>query len=170
MKQLMVTAYNQRHPENTTTEDDFQATNDTISGAFDDRFVLGDGAKEMLEALKASGKKIGVITTRGRKSLGRLLELYGLKDTFDVIVNRDDTEERKPHPAPIVIALNKLGIPAESRSRVLYVGDLQLDDVIAGNAAGVKTALITDAKLDAYGAKPTYRFSGLKEIEQRFGR
>lgn len=89
---------------------------------------------------------------------------------FDVVVNRDDTEDRKPHPAPIVIALNKLGIDEDSRARVLYVGDLQLDDVIAGNAAGVKTALITKSELDPYGAKPTYRFSGLEEVGQRFGR
>ncbi|MDP3994456.1 MAG: HAD-IA family hydrolase [bacterium] len=170
MKQLMVVVFNQRHPAGTITEEEFQTTNDTISGAFDDRFVLGKGAKETLEALKASGKKIGVVTTRGRKSLERLLELYGIKDTFDVVVNRDDTQEKKPHPAPIVIALNKMGIPENSRDRVLYVGDLQVDDVIAGNAAGVKTALITTAELNPYGAKPTYKFDCLEEIKQRFGR
>jgi HAD superfamily hydrolase (TIGR01549 family) len=170
MRRLMVEAYNQTHSDTPTTEDQFTVINNQVSGTFDDRFRLADGAKEMMETLKASGKKLGLVTTRGSNSLPRLLSMYGIADYFDIIVNRDDTKERKPHPAPIVIALNKLGIPDNSRSRVLYVGDLQVDDVIAGNAAGVKTVLITTAELDPHGAKPTYRFNGLGEIRQHFGR
>lgn len=170
MRTLMVTAYNRKTADKTITETQFQAANDAVSGEFDGKFRLGEDAKEMLKALKTSGKKIGIVTTRGKKSLERLLKSYGIGDMVDVIVSRDDIDRRKPHPESIIIALDKLGIPQESRHRVLYVGDHREEDIIAGNAAGVRTALISTTLPDHHDAKPYYIFSGLREVKTFFER
>lgn len=167
MRQLMVAAYN-THSATTITEADFQAVNNEVSGMFDGHFYLADGAKEMLESLRTTGKKIALVTTRGSNSIMRLLERHGIAEYFDVIISRDDAAERKPHPQPIARALEQLGITDPSRAA--YVGDKQLDDVVAGNALGMKTVLVSSEELDPYGARPTYHTGSLKLIRTRFGR
>lgn len=168
MRKLMVDAYNKLHLDALISENEFQSVNMEVSGTLDHKFRLAEGAKETLEALIASGKRLGLVTTRGSNSLMRLLRMHGIDGFFDVIINRDDINRRKPHPEPIAIALKRMGIT--DTARVLYVGDNQEDDVIAGNALGAKTVLITDEQLDPLGANPTYKFDNIKELAYRFTR
>ena len=165
---LMVNNYNQHHPDTPITGDEFEAVNKEVSGMFDDKFRLADGVIEVLDKLRSAGKRIGLVTTRGPLSLPRILERYGISDYFDVIVNRKDVERTKPHPEPVLKALEKLGV--EDPSTVVFVGDLQDDDVRAGLTAGVKTVLVSEKPLDPYGAKPTHHFTSLVPIKRHFGR
>lgn len=167
MRNLMVTEHNRTHPDRQITENQFQETNNAVSGDFDDRLQLVDGVVETLEALRSAGKKTGLVTTRGT-SLTRILNKHGITDLFDVIVGRDDTERRKPHPEPLAIALGKLG--GIEPERVVFVGDHQEDDIIAGNAIGAKTVLISDKPLDPRGARPKYQFDNLSQLRHRFAR
>ena len=121
-----------------------------------------------IEKLKTSGKATGLVTTRGNKSRDRLLTHHGFDGLFDVIVGRGDAERRKPHPQPIAMALEKLGIVHPNRA--LYVGDLQIDDVGAGRALGMKTALVNDQPLDAHGPVPTYHWKNLQPLARIYGR
>jgi pyrophosphatase PpaX len=97
-----------------------------------------------------------------------LLAYNGLQNAFDIIVGRSDCAARKPHPQPLAIALEKLGIAHPKRA--LYVGDLQTDDVGAGNALGMKTALIGKGVLDRYGPLPTYHWPDLEKLRRMYGR
>lgn len=168
MRKLMVSEHNRRFPDNQITEEEFQEANDAVSGSFDSMFYTADEAVETIEALRDSGKATGLVTTRGNKSRDRLLTHHGFDGLFDVIVGRGDCEQRKPHPQPIALALEKLGI--SSLKRALYVGDLQIDDVGAGNAIGMKTALVNDKPLDPYGPIPTYHWQNLKPLARFYGR
>lgn len=168
MRKLMVDEHNRRFPDNQITEEEFQEANDAVSGSFDSMFYTADEAVETIEALRDSGKSTGLVTTRGNKSRDRLLTHHGFDGLFDVIVGRGDCEQRKPHPQPIALALEKLGI--SSLKRALYVGDLQIDDVGAGNAIGMKTALVNDKPLDPYGPIPTYHWQNLKPLARFYGR
>lgn len=167
MRKLMVAEHNRRFPKAQITEEDFQEANDAVSGSFDHMFYTADGAIASIEALKESGKAIGLVTTRGNNSRDRLLTHHGFDTLFDVIVGRGDAEQRKPHPQPITLALGKLGI---NPHRALYVGDLQIDDVGAGNAIGMKTALVNDMPLDPYGPIPTYHWKNLEPLGRIYGR
>jgi FMN phosphatase YigB (HAD superfamily) len=111
---------------------------------------------------------LGLVTTRGANSLPRLLKLHGLDRLFDVQVNRTDTERRKPHPHPLALALEWLGV--EDPSRTLYVGDSQAEDVGAGRALGMKTALVNKLPLDKYGPIPTYHWQSLEPLSRMYGR
>lgn len=168
MRALMVVEHNRRFPESQITEEEFQEANDTVSGSFDGMFYTADEAVTTIEKLKSSGKSTGLVTTRGNKSRDRLITHHGFDGLFDVIVGRGDAERRKPHPQPIAMALEKLGIVHPERT--LYVGDLQIDDIGAGRALGMKTALVNEEPLDSYGPIPTYHWQSLKPLARIYGR
>lgn len=168
MKRLMVIEHNKRYPNNQITEELFQEANNGITGSFDNLFIPGEGSKATLQTLRGAGKKTGLVTTRGNASRDRLLKHHGFDDLFDVIVGRGDAKERKPHPQPIAIALAQLGVT--NYSRAMYVGDLQIDDVGAGNALGMKTALINETPLDKQGPQPTYHWTSLEPLRRRYSR
>ncbi len=171
MRALMVAEHNRRHPDLQVTEDIFEGINREISnpeyGRFDHYFHTAKDAAEHITAVRESGKKTGLVTTRGANSLPRLLRLHGLEDLLDVQINRTDSKQRKPHPQPIALALGRLGV---NPRRALYVGDLQIDDVGAGNALGMKTALVNDKPLDPYGPIPTYHWQDLEQLSRIYGR
>lgn len=168
MRALMVAEHNKRFPESQVSEDDFQQANDAVSGTLDSMFYTAEEAVTTVQILKESGKSTGLVTTRGNKSRDRLIAHHGFDGLFDVVVGRGDAEHRKPHPQPIAMALEKLDIIHPERA--LYVGDLQIDDVGAGRALGMKTALINDKPLDPYGPIPTYHWQSLKPLARRYGR
>jgi len=89
---------------------------------------------EVLPALKAQGRRLGIVTAKRRETVQLAFDrLPGLQESFDVIVTADDTARHKPNPDPILAALERLGAePAQAA----YVGDSPFD-VRAAKAAGV---------------------------------
>ena len=59
----------------------------------------------------------------------------GLIGHVDVVIGADSVTRHKPHPEPVLVALERLGAPRET---AIFVGDSP-HDVAAGNAAGVTT-------------------------------
>jgi phosphoglycolate phosphatase len=63
-----------------------------------------------------------------------LLEHFALHRRARVIVSGDTLAQRKPHPAPLLHAAERLGVaPAEC----IYIGDAERD-VLAAQAAGMQ--------------------------------
>lgn len=93
------------------------------------------GTIETLQSLRSRGITLGVVTSKGRGRMQADAERYGLVEFFDVVVTGDDSKERKPHPGPIIDALEVLGVTGD---QVIYVGDGP-QDVIAGKGAGTFT-------------------------------
>jgi pyrophosphatase PpaX len=93
-------------------------------------------AAETVAELERRGYGLAIVTSKHRRAAMRGMELCGLVSHFDVIVTPDDVAEPKPHPEPVLLALEKLGVaPHEA----LFVGDSP-HDVAAGRAAGTRTA------------------------------
>lgn len=90
------------------------------------------GVREGLQAWRASGVKMAVVTNKPEMFTRPLLTRTGLADFFDVIVGGDTTAERKPHPEPILHACRQMGVLPE---RNLHIGDSS-NDIIAAKAAG----------------------------------
>ncbi|CDQ19243.1 pyrophosphatase PpaX [Halobacillus karajensis] len=95
-----------------------------------------EGVVETIESLKAEGYKLGIVTTKMRNTVQMGLELTKLDDLFETVITLDDVNNAKPHPEPIVKALNNLDAQA---SEALMVGD-NTHDIEAGQNAGTKTA------------------------------
>jgi HAD superfamily hydrolase (TIGR01509 family) len=89
-----------------------------------------DGVVEVLRELKQQ-YKLGVVSSARRAQ--QAVRLYGLEEFFDVVVGGQDLEERKPHPAPVLLALERLHVKP---GHAVMVGDLAVD-VLAAKAAGI---------------------------------
>lgn len=96
--------------------------------------VLFPGTLKMLETLHSLGFTTALVTSRVGKGTRRLLEAAGIADKFDVIISADDVEHPKPHPEPVLKALEVLNLIPE---QAIYVGD-SLFDVDAAQQAGVR--------------------------------
>lgn len=73
---------------------------------------------------------LGIVTARPRKDAIELLDRFDIGRFFDVVVTREDAPS-KPDPAPVRLALERLGV-----RRGWMVGDT-IDDLRAARGAGV---------------------------------
>ncbi|MGI6345382.1 MAG: pyrophosphatase PpaX [Bacillota bacterium] len=91
------------------------------------------GVKALLSELVERGYRLAIVTSKIRPVVLRGLRLFDLEQYFSTLVCAEDTVEHKPHPAPVLKALELLG--AESQEAAM-IGDSPYD-LLAGKAAGV---------------------------------
>jgi pyrophosphatase PpaX len=91
------------------------------------------GIDAVLQRLAEEGRRLGVVTVKSRPTVDLTFELLPLGSFFEVVVTGDDVERHKPEPDGLLLALERLGAPAES---AVYVGDAPFD-VQAAKAAGI---------------------------------
>jgi pyrophosphatase PpaX len=97
-----------------------------------------DGVVEAVLRLDTAGKTLGLVTSKMRGGALKGLRLAGLETAFDVVVGSDEVTNPKPHPEPVLLALERLGRrPADA----VFIGDSR-HDIECGRAAGVKTAAV----------------------------
>lgn len=94
------------------------------------------GVIDTLDRLREGGVALAIVTSRHRESTLRALDLCGLTDRFPVIVSPEDVTSPKPHPEPVLHALERLGSAAEE---TIFIGDSP-HDIAAGRGAGTMTA------------------------------
>jgi HAD superfamily hydrolase (TIGR01509 family) len=86
-----------------------------------------------LHRLKTLGFKIGVVSNSPSERIRPALDRWVGLPQLDVFITGERVPQPKPHPAPILMALEALSVPASS---ALLVGD-QPSDVAAAREAGV---------------------------------
>jgi pyrophosphatase PpaX len=101
------------------------------------------GVEELLKALSAEGRKLGVVTAKRRRTVDLAFAVLPIEHYFDVVVTTESTERHKPHPDPVLHALAELGA---ARDEAAFVGDSPWD-VEAGKAAGVFTVAVSWGKI-----------------------
>jgi len=88
-------------------------------------------AKEaIIEASKIA--TLGIVTTKTAKYSEELMEHFGVLQYFKVLIGREDVENPKPHPEPILKALNILGYKMDKKA--FMIGDTCLDSISAKEA------------------------------------
>lgn len=97
---------------------------------------LFDEVEVALAALRDGGIRLGIATSKARGRFEQDMERTGIKNFFEITITGDDVEHAKPHPAPITMGIEHMGLDP---ARVLYVGDGP-NDVIAARAAGARQA------------------------------
>lgn len=98
-----------------------------------------EGVVEALDVLAGRGHPLGVCTNKPTAASNALLKAVGLAEYFDVVIGGGSTPELKPHPAPVLAALEALGRPA---GEALFIGDSP-NDVEAARAAGLPVLCVT---------------------------
>lgn len=103
------------------------------------RSPLYPGVREGLHQLKAAGYRLGCVTNKAERFTVPLLREKGILDDFEIVVAGDALPQKKPDPAPLLHAAERLGVdPAEA----LMVGDSK-SDVKAARAAGFQIVCMT---------------------------
>jgi putative hydrolase of the HAD superfamily len=122
-------------------DSDAVVTGATMS--FADEFMrhvqLDKDAVHVLQKLHEK-HKLGLISNFGIPECGRkLLEMFELREYFDLIVISAEVNQRKPSPRIFKNALERLRVDA---SATAFVGDMVDLDVVGAQSVGMKTILI----------------------------
>ncbi|GGD30996.1 phosphoglycolate phosphatase [Franconibacter pulveris 1160] len=94
-------------------------------------FLFPD-VEQTLHALHDNGMPMALVTNKPTPFVAPLLEALGIAKFFTVIIGGDDVTNKKPHPEPLLMVLEKLGLAAPE---LLFVGDSR-NDILAAQAAG----------------------------------
>ena len=87
---------------------------------------------DTLAALHEKGLPLALVTNKPTPFVAPLLEALDIARYFNVVIGGDDVKNKKPHPEPLLLVAERLGLaPAE----LLFVGDSR-NDIQAAQAAG----------------------------------
>ena len=98
-----------------------------------DTIAVCEGMDVVLDELRARGHRLGVVTAKRRATVELAFARIPIEHLFETVVGGDETAEHKPHPAPLLLALERLGARA---GEAAYVGDSPFD-MEAAKAAGL---------------------------------
>jgi pyrophosphatase PpaX len=120
------------------------------------------GARRVLARL-GTAHYLGLVTSGDRDRVTRQLRELRLTKLFRARVCSGDTLRKKPHPAPLRLALRQMGLDP---SACVYVGDAAQDVEMARRAGvcaiGVLGPFPTEKRLRA--ARPEFLISSIEEL------
>jgi len=97
------------------------------------------GAEALLQVLEGKGVPVGVVSNKNGLFLRKEVSHLGWDDYFGILVGAGDAPRDKPAADPVLLALEKLEVPASTQ--VWVVGDAPVDWDCA-NAAGCQAIAI----------------------------
>lgn len=109
------------------------------SACCSEKSQLYSGAIELLTALQSVQVGMGLITNKPISFTETLMDDFGLNRFFSIILGGDSLAEKKPHPLPLLYAMEKAGVGPD---KTLMVGDSR-SDIEAAPAAGCKVVAVT---------------------------
>ncbi|HPO07378.1 MAG TPA: HAD-IA family hydrolase [bacterium] len=107
-----------------------------------DMSVIYEDVPETLRALRSQNYRLGIVSTKYRYRIERILGRENLLHYFDVIVGGEDVPNHKPDPHGLLEAVEKL---KSEKHRILYVGDSVTDAETAARA-GIAFAAVLSGK------------------------
>ncbi len=118
---------------------------------------------EVVKRLHDHGLVMGIVTTKIRPSTMMTLEKYDLERYMSTVITVSDVEHPKPHPEPVLSAVERLGANLET---TLMIGDSPVD-VQSAKAAGVQAAAVAwslkgEQKLREY--EPDYILHDMRDL------
>jgi HAD superfamily hydrolase (TIGR01549 family) len=122
------------------------------------------GARQVLARLGRI-HHLGLVTSGDRDRVTRQLRAFRLTSLFGARVCSGDTPEKKPHPAPLRLALRKLRLDPAA---CVYVGDSP-EDLEMAKRAGVRAIAVlgpfpTEKRLRA--ARPDFLLESIRELPE----
>ncbi|MBM4423520.1 MAG: HAD family hydrolase [Chloroflexi bacterium] len=121
-------------------------------------FLIIEGARSMLELLSAR-YPLALVTSRSRRGAEAFLDQFDLCPYFRVVVSALTASRIKPHPAPVLCAAERLGVPV---AHCVMVGDTTMD-IQAGRRAGAQTVGV----LCGFGERSELERAGANMILER---
>lgn len=97
------------------------------------------GVTELLAALRARALPLAVVTNKAEAFTLPLLERMDIAHYFDTVVSGDTLPVKKPDPAVVMLACERLGVAPDE---ALMIGD-SANDALAAQGAGMPVLLVT---------------------------
>lgn len=119
-----------------------------------------EGVTDVLKTLREHGMKIGLFTSRYRRTLDSVLKQLDMETEFDAVVVADDLKKHKPDPEGVYMTCEALGV---SPQRAVVIGDAA-HDIESGKKAGV---LLTIGITHWFGTKESLANAGADHIVDR---
>lgn len=120
-----------------------------------DTMTLYDQTADVVRSLHGKGYKLALVSSARR--LEDLLKAAGLLELFSVMIGGNDVKHFKPHPEPVLKALQQLGIdPTDA----VMVGDMG-PDIESAKRAGTKATI---GILDGFGTKEILEAAGADRL------
>lgn len=94
-----------------------------------------EGIMQLLGSLKDRGIKLAVLSNKPHRQTVKVVHAMCGEGVFDYIQGQKEGIPRKPDPAGVHYALERLGV---SKEECLYIGDSEVD-IATGKNAGTKT-------------------------------
>lgn len=125
-----------------------------------------DGALELVRELRDKGFRVGIVSNNPSHLIRGVLNHWAATELFDLVLGENDFYPRKPDPAGIRLALERLGL---TPLRAAYVGDSD-SDAKAARDAGVFALGVTWSH-HTYGLTPSSwfprRVDSMEELRER---
>jgi 2-haloalkanoic acid dehalogenase type II len=102
-------------------------------------FALRDGTIETLEALRARGLHLGIVSNIDEEQLAFVVKLGQLDRYFDALLSSEEAGSCKPDVAIFEKALQRARCAPEE---ALFVGDSIPHDIAGANRAGLRSVLL----------------------------
>ena len=119
---------------------------------------LNPGAKDTVQALRAAGIGIGILTRNTKSNACAVVEKHGLK--FDAIIGREDGPV-KPDAFGVLKLCEQFGVrPQET----LLVGDYLYDLLCAKAAGAVAVLLDNHERADEFAEHADFRIKNIDQI------
>lgn len=93
---------------------------------------------EGLAAMRSAGLKVACVTNKPRELVGPLLAHHDIAAAFDATIGGGDTADKKPKPAPLFAACERLGV---APARAVMIGD-SINDARAARAAAMPSLTV----------------------------
>lgn len=139
--------------------EDFPGLNQRLLDLYFDQLqatesILYPGMAALLDELENNNIPWGIVTNKPEKYSVKLLQMLSLQDRCKALICPEHVEHKKPHPEPILLALQQLQADTE---RTVYFGDHIRDIQAAKNADVIAIAasygyLSADAKVEEWYA------------------
>jgi putative hydrolase of the HAD superfamily len=115
-----------------------------------------------LISLVKLGMKLAVVSDAPRREAWLRICATGLQHYFDVVLAYEDTHERKPHPKPFLLALNRLGV---NPNEAIMVGDWAERDMVGASKVGMKTVFARYGnRFDTKNSGADYEIDSISEL------
>ena len=98
-----------------------------------------DGMEQVIDRIEGDGNKWGIVTNKPGAYTAPLLKALDLHSRASSVVSGDTLPQKKPDPAPLLLACSEIGSTPE---RSIYIGDDERD-IQAGKSAGMKTLAVS---------------------------
>lgn len=129
-------------------------------GEYEKGAELYKGIDTVIKKLHKNNINLGIVSSKTKSQYDIDFLKTGLHECMKSVVLVDDTENHKPHPEPILKAINDIGCKKDD---CIYVGDT-LSDYICSKNVGIDFALATWGCKDRKGIKEEIELRNVEDL------